>query len=75
MFTYYPSIAWPVVLEVRKRDGRFVIGQYRRHMKAITYLGALDRVFGVPATTRNWNTMTAIAKVLSSAATRGHGER
>jgi hypothetical protein len=34
-------------------------------MKAIDYLGRLDRVFGVPLTTRNWNTMTSIAKVLS----------
>jgi uncharacterized protein (DUF1697 family) len=33
-------------------------------MKVIGYLGALDRMFGVPATTRNWNTMTAVAKLL-----------
>ena len=33
-------------------------------MKVIGYLGALDRVFGVPVTTRNWNTIKAIAKVL-----------
>jgi uncharacterized protein (DUF1697 family) len=37
---------------------------YRRHMKVIGYLGTLDRLFGVPVTTRNWNTFTAIAKVL-----------
>jgi uncharacterized protein (DUF1697 family) len=43
-----------------------VIGLYRRHMKVISYLGTLDRVFGVPVTTRNWNTITAIAKVLSN---------
>jgi uncharacterized protein (DUF1697 family) len=52
------------LLKVLARDGRFVVGMYRRHMKVIGYLGALDRLFGVPATTRNWNTMTAIAKVL-----------
>jgi hypothetical protein len=46
------------------RDDRFVFGLYRRHMKAIGYLGTLDRLFGVPATTRNWNTMTAIARKL-----------
>ena len=39
---------------------------YRRHMKVIGYLGALDRVFGVPATTRNWNTLTAIAKAIDN---------
>jgi hypothetical protein len=34
-------------------------------MKVIGYLGMFDRLFGVPATTRNWNTITAIANVLS----------
>jgi hypothetical protein len=44
---------------------------YRRHMKVISYLGTFDRLFGVPATTRNWNTITAIARVLSK---RGTGQ-
>ena len=52
------------LLKVLARRDRFVLGLYRRHMKVIGYLGALDRMFGVAATTRNWNTMTAIAKVL-----------
>ena len=52
------------LVRILARDGRFVVGMYRRHMKVIGYLGALDRVFGVPATTRNWNTLSAIAKVL-----------
>jgi uncharacterized protein (DUF1697 family) len=52
------------LLRVLACDGRFVIGEYRRRMKAIGYLGTLDRVFGSPATTRNWNTITAIAKAL-----------
>ena len=30
----------------------------------IGYLGTFDRLFGAPATTRNWNTITAIARVL-----------
>jgi hypothetical protein len=42
-------------------------------MKAIGYLGTLDRLFGVPVTTRNWNTMTAIAKVLSKGAAASDG--
>jgi uncharacterized protein (DUF1697 family) len=46
--------------------GTFVIGLYRRHMKVIGYLGALDRLFGVPLTTRNWNTLAAVAAVLES---------
>jgi uncharacterized protein (DUF1697 family) len=57
------------LLKVLARDGRFVVGVYRRHMKVITYLGALDRLFGVAATTRNWNTMTAIAGVLTGGTT------
>ena len=53
------------LLRVLARDGRFVTGMYRRHMKVIGYLRTLDRIFGVPATTRNWSTITAIAKVLN----------
>ena len=56
------------LLKVLARDDRFVFGVYRRHMKAIGYLGTLDRVFGVPVTTRNWNTITAIARVLDQGA-------
>ena len=50
------------LLKVLARENRFVVGVYRRQMKAIGYLGALDRVFGAPATTRNWNTLDAIAR-------------
>jgi hypothetical protein len=52
------------LLNVLERDGRFIVGLYRRHMKVIGYLGTLDRLFGVPLTTRNWNTMAAIGKAL-----------
>jgi uncharacterized protein (DUF1697 family) len=54
----------PWLVEIVSRNDRFVIGRYRRHMKTIGYLGMLDRIFGVPVTTRNWNTMTAIVKAL-----------
>jgi uncharacterized protein (DUF1697 family) len=57
------------LLRILAREGRFIFGLYRRHMKVISYLGALDRLFGVPATTRNWNTITAIAKVLDNGGT------
>ncbi len=57
------------LLKILARDNRFVFGVYRRQMKAIGYLDTLDRIFGVPATTRNWNTMTAIAKVLGQEGT------
>lgn len=52
------------LLKILARDERFVVGIYRRHMKAIGYLSTIDRLFEVPATTRNWNTITAIANVL-----------
>jgi hypothetical protein len=52
------------LVKILVRDNRFVFGVYRRHMKVISYLGSFDRLFGVPVTTRNWNTITAIAKVL-----------
>jgi uncharacterized protein (DUF1697 family) len=65
--TFPPQGKW--FMKILARDGRFVVGVYRRHMKAIGYLGALDRVFGLPVTTRNWNTMSAIAKVLDHGAT------
>ena len=52
------------LMKILTRRKRFVIGMYRRHMKVIGFLGALDRLYGVPVTTRNWNTITAIAKVL-----------
>jgi uncharacterized protein (DUF1697 family) len=54
------------LLRVLACEGRFVIGEYRRQMKAIGHLGTLDRVFGTPATTRNWNTIAAIGKVLGA---------
>ncbi|HEY5218946.1 MAG TPA: DUF1697 domain-containing protein [Gemmatimonadaceae bacterium] len=57
------------LLKVLQRDNRFVFGVYRRHLKVISYLGAIDRLFGVPVTTRNWNTMTAIARVLGNGVT------
>lgn len=53
------------LLKLLARDGRFVVGLYRRHMKVISYLGALDRIFGVPVTTRNWNTITAVARAVT----------
>jgi len=57
------------LVRILARENRFVVGLYRRHMRVISYLGKLDRVFGVPATTRNWNTLTAITKLLDRATT------
>lgn len=45
-------------------EGPFVFGMYRRHMKTIGYLGQIDKLYGAPATTRNWNTIASIVRIL-----------
>ena len=55
------------LVRVIASQGQFVFGMYRRHMKTIGYLGQVDKLFGVPATTRNWNTITAILEILKKA--------
>ena len=57
-----PSGEW--LLKVIKVEDRFLFGVYRREMKAISCLGQLDKLCGVPVTTRNWNTIQAIRKAL-----------
>ena len=52
------------LLRVLARDGPFVFGEYRRQMKAIGYLGQIDKLFGAPATTRSWSTILAIFEIL-----------
>jgi len=54
------------LVRVMASQDQFVFGTYRRHMKTIGYLGQVDKLFGVPATTRNWNTITAILKILKA---------
>lgn len=52
------------LLKVIAIEGKFVLGLYRRQMKAISYLGKIEKLLGVPATNRNWNTIQKIAKIL-----------
>jgi uncharacterized protein (DUF1697 family) len=52
------------LLKIIAIQGKFVLGLYRREMKAISYLGKIEKKFGVAATTRNWNTIEKIAKIL-----------
>ncbi|HEY6207886.1 MAG TPA: hypothetical protein VIW28_02425 [Gemmatimonadales bacterium] len=40
-------------------------------MKTIGYLGRLDKLFGVPGTTRNWNTIVAIVRILKGQGKQG----
>lgn len=59
-----PPVGKWFVRVVASKD-RFVLGVYRRHMKTISYLGQIDRLFGGPATTRNWTTILAIVRILN----------
>jgi uncharacterized protein (DUF1697 family) len=52
------------LLKIIAIQNRFVLGLYRRQMKAISYLGKVEKQFGVPVTTRNWNTIEKIARIL-----------
>jgi uncharacterized protein (DUF1697 family) len=52
------------LLKIVAVPNRFVVGIYRREMKAIGYLGKIEKIFGVPATTRSWNTFEKVLKVL-----------
>jgi uncharacterized protein (DUF1697 family) len=61
-FTLPPGGEWFVRVIAWKN--RFVFGVYRRHMKTIDYLSQIDKLFGVPATTRNWNTIVAVVRIL-----------
>jgi uncharacterized protein (DUF1697 family) len=54
------------LVRVIESRNRFVFGMYRRHMKTIGYLGQIDKLFGAPATTRNWNTVMAIVRILKA---------
>ena len=54
------------LLKIIAIQDRFVLGLYRRQMKAISYLGKVEKLLGVPATTRNWNTIEKIAKILTT---------
>lgn len=48
------------------RHKRFVFGFYRRDMKTIGYLGQLDKLLGVRVTTRNWNTILTVVRILEA---------
>ncbi len=64
-----PDGEWLVRVIASKKQ--FVFGMYRRHMKTIGYLGQIDKLFSAPATTRNWNTITAIVRILKGEGKNG----
>src|SRR6266480_2115564 len=55
------------LLKIITIPDRFVLGLYRRKMKAIGYLGKIENLLGVAVTTRSWNTIQKIVKVLNDA--------
>ena len=59
------------LVRVMASQGQFVFGMYRRHMKTISYLGQIDKLYGVPATTRNWNTIISILRILRGQGSKG----
>ena len=60
--TLPPEGEW--LVRVLASNNRFIFGMYRRRMSTIGYLARMDRLFGAPATTRNWNTIVAILRIL-----------
>jgi uncharacterized protein (DUF1697 family) len=52
------------LLKIIAIQNKFVVGVYRRQTKAISYLGKIEKLLGVPATNRSWNTIQKVAKVL-----------
>ncbi len=60
-----PDGQW--LVRVIAAEDQFVFGMYRRHMKTIGYLGQIDKLFGATATTRNWNTIMAVVRIIKQA--------
>ncbi len=73
--THLPSVplvmptagAWR--LKIVSVHGRIILGVCRREIKAIAHLGQLEKIIGVPVTTRSWNTILTIARTLRGGAT------
>lgn len=54
------------LLKIIAIEKRFVLGFYRRQMKAIGYLGKIEKLLGVAATTSSWSTIEKIAETIRS---------
>jgi uncharacterized protein (DUF1697 family) len=59
-------------VRVLAHEPRFVLGIHRREMKAILYLGHLEKALGVPITTRSWTTIQALVRILASKSNDGN---
>jgi uncharacterized protein (DUF1697 family) len=54
------------LLKIIAIENKFVLGVYRRERNAISYLGKIEKLLGVRATNRNWNTILKVAKILET---------
>ncbi len=52
------------LVRITGSKNRLVYGVYRRNMKTIGCLGQIDKLFGAPATTRGWNTILSVLRIL-----------
>ena len=52
------------LLKIIAIKNQFVLGFYKREMKAIGYLGKIEKILNVPATTRSWSTIQRVAHIL-----------
>ena len=64
--------AW--LVRLYEREGRFVIGVHRPGAQALSQLGKLKQLFGVPGTRRSWNTLEAIGQALAAPAPNTPGQ-
>ncbi len=55
------------LLKVIAIQDRLVLGLYRRQMKAISYLGKIEKLLGVALTNRNWTTIQKVVQILNVA--------
>ena len=53
------------LLKIVAIQKQFVLGVYKREMKAIGYLGKIEKILATPATTRSWNTILKVIDVLN----------
>lgn len=59
------------MVKVFHRRGCFLVGAYQRHEKTVRHLGKIDKLVDGPITTRNWNTIVTIGRVLGKSAGKG----
>jgi uncharacterized protein (DUF1697 family) len=53
------------LLKIIAIPSQFVLGIYRREMKAISYLGKIEKILGTPVTTRSWNTIGKVVQIIN----------